>query len=226
MRGHRMLGRRFVNRVPLTGRRAVMRVSVRLPAICSDMRIRHVAGMRAMRMCIGMRALDGAIRRIVLSAICGLGARDVRLLLSAQLVVPDCFETRRLLARAVVCRRRTTAVRHDRVQVVATVEDLLPAIPVCIEVPMTMSVRSRHPDIGASAHEHDIAIKRGRDIDVVRLSDDLLLNRGPYDHRWRRCRLRGDDDRRSRGRRRRLTDDAWRCAHATREHDCARDTCD
>lgn len=138
-----------------------MRISMRLPAISGNVRIRHAAGMRAMCTCIRMRTLDGAIRRVVLCTICGLGARDVRLLLTAQLVVPDRFETRRLLARAVVRGRRTTAVRHDRMQIVAAMEDLLTAISVCIKVPMTVSVRPRHPDIGAPAHEHDIAIERG-----------------------------------------------------------------
>lgn len=146
---------------------------------------------------------------------------EARLLFAMQLIAANRFETVVLLAHRIVHRRRSTAMRVDRMKVVATTENFLTAVATAVQMTMTMPIGTDGPDIGAAADEHDIGIERGRDIDVVRFGHDLLLHRGTHDDRRRWWRRRNHDH--GPGRRgRRLSDDARRCGHTTREPHCTR----
>jgi len=212
----RMLRRCLMNRAPLRGRRAVVRIRpLRLP-VRSSMYLMTAA--RTARIRIRVRVSVAAIGTVM-----GRSGRPVirpmrgtRLLLAVDLVAPDCLEMRAARMRIIVRDGWSAMVRHDRMQIVSTVEDLLTPIAVAVEVAMTMSVGSCHPDIGLAADKDDIAVKRRRDVDVVGFGYDLFLNHRPGNNR----RRRGHHNRRSSRRGRRLANHAWRCTHATRDEHC------
>ncbi len=85
--------------------------------------------------------------------------------------------------------------RHDRMQVVPSVEDILTPVAVSIEVPMAVPVRIDHPDIRVATDEDDVMIRRSRDIDIGRCRDISFFNdRRGHDYRLRSGRHCCDDD--------------------------------
>lgn len=73
-----------------------------------------------------------------------------------------------------------------RTQVFAPVIDLDPPVAVAVEMSMALAVWTHNPDIRAAAHEHDIAVRRGGDVDVVGFRKHLFdQNRSRSDGRAR-----------------------------------------
>ncbi len=93
--------------------------------------------------------------------------------------------------------RMPVLVSRDGAQIVAASIDFLAPVAVRIEVPMPPSVGSNDPDIRAAADIQNVAVARGRDIDVVVVGNEFFMHDGPgdYDSRAgrRRCRSRHDD---------------------------------
>ncbi len=92
--------------------------------------------------------------------------------------------------------RMPAMTRHFDAQVFASAENFGAPVAARVKMPMTLTVRTRHPEIRVAADEHHVAIHHTRDIHVARCGDKDGLWRGrrrAYDDggRWRR--LHRDD---------------------------------
>src|SRR5882757_169227 len=87
--------------------------------------------------------------------------------------------------RGRMVRQMAAMIRHDPVQFIPTVEDVLPVVAVGVEMPVPDSIRLDYPDIRVTTDEHHIVVDYRGDVDVAWHWLICLFD----DHRrWRRGR--------------------------------------